>query len=47
MLDLLILIIVLMWVAGWGFNIGGGLIHLLLLIAIVVLAIRIIRGQSV
>jgi hypothetical protein len=45
MLDLLIIILVLAWLGGWGFNLAGSLIHLLLVIAFVVLLVRIIRGQ--
>lgn len=45
MLDLLIIILVLAWLGGWGFNLAGSLIHLLLVIALVALLVRIIRGQ--
>lgn len=42
MLDLIIIILVLAWIGGYRFHIGGGLIHLLLVIAIVVLILRIL-----
>lgn len=43
MTDLLILILVISWLGGFALNeIGGGLIHLLLVIAVIVLAARIL-----
>jgi hypothetical protein len=46
-LDLIIVILVIAWLGGFGLNVGGGLIHLLLLIALVVLIYRLITGRSV
>jgi hypothetical protein len=43
LLDIIILILVISWIAGLSFNIAGGFIHLLLVIAIVVLVFRLIR----
>ena len=47
LLDLLILILVLSWVGGFAVHVGGGLIHLLLVIAIVMLIVRLARGGKV
>ncbi|UTR15404.1 lmo0937 family membrane protein [Salipaludibacillus sp. LMS25] len=38
-------IIILMWLLGFSFEIGGGLIHLLLVIALVVAIINLITGR--
>ncbi len=47
LLWLIIVILVLMWLGGFAFHVGGGLIHLLLVIAVVVLVIRLITGRRV
>jgi hypothetical protein len=48
MLEAIIVILVVLWALGFfAVHIGGGLIHLLLVIAVVVLLVRIIRGRSV
>lgn len=41
-LDIIIIILVVGWLGGFSFHIGGGLIHLLLVIAVIVLIIRFI-----
>ena len=39
-------VLVVAWLLGFGvFHVGGGLIHLLLVVAVVVLLIRIIQGR--
>ena len=40
------IIIAVLWLLGFIANIGGGLIHLLLVIAVVVLIFHFIRGRS-
>ncbi|WP_280769311.1 lmo0937 family membrane protein [Salipaludibacillus daqingensis] len=40
-------IIVLMWLLGFSFEVGGGLIHLLLVVALVVAVINLISGRRV
>ena len=47
LLDIIILILVLSWVGGFAVHVGGGLIHLLLLIALVMLVVRLARGGKV
>jgi hypothetical protein len=46
----LILFVVLLaaWLLGWvGFHLAGGLIHLLLIVAIVALILHFVRGRRV
>lgn len=48
MLELLIVILVVLWLVGaFAVHIGGGLIHLLLVIALIILIIRLARGDRV
>ena len=45
LLELLALILVIAWIAGFSFNIAGPLIHILLVLAIITFLLRFIRGQ--
>ncbi len=45
MLWTLLAIILVLWLLGFGFNVGGSLIHLLLVVALVVLVIQLITGR--
>lgn len=47
LLWLIIVILVLMWIGGLAMNVGGSLIHILLVIAVIVLIIRLITGRRV
>ena len=38
-------ILVILWLLGWGFNVAGGLIHLLLVIALIVAVINLVTGR--
>ena len=38
-------ILLLLWLLGWGFHVAGGLIHLLLVIALIVAVINLITGR--
>lgn len=40
LLDILIIILVISWLGGFAFRIGGGLIHLILVIALVMFVAR-------
>jgi hypothetical protein len=42
LLDIIIFILVLSWIGGFVLHIGGGLIHLLLVIAVIVFIARIL-----
>jgi len=45
LLTILVVVLVILWLGGYfAFHIAGGLIHLLLVIAAVVLVIRLLRG---
>lgn len=43
---LIAIILIIMWLGGFALNVGGGLIHILLVIAIVVVLIRVITGRK-
>lgn len=45
MLETIAVILVILWLLGFSFHVAGGLIHILLVIAIVVVLIRIIQGR--
>jgi hypothetical protein len=48
MLWAIFVILLILWALGFlAFHIGGGLIHLLLVIAVVVLIVRLIQGRRV
>ncbi len=38
-------ILLIMWLLGWGFHVGGSLIHLLLIVALVVAVINLLTGR--
>ena len=41
-LDIILLILIISWVGGFSLKVGGGLIHLLLVIALIVLVVRLL-----
>jgi hypothetical protein len=43
--EIIAIILIVMWLGGFALNIGGGLIHILLVIAVVVFLLRYIRGR--
>ena len=45
MLWTVFVIVVVLWLLGFSFNIGGGLIHLLLVVALAVLVFNLITGR--
>jgi hypothetical protein len=47
LLDIIVLLLVISWLGGFAFNIAGGLIHLLLVVAVVVFLLRFIRSETV
>jgi hypothetical protein len=47
MLWTIIAILLLLWVVGLAVDIAGGLIHLLLVVAVVVLLFRLLSGRRV
>lgn len=38
-------ILLVLWLLGFGFHVGGGLIHLVLVIAAIVLVINLLSGR--
>jgi len=47
MLWTLLVVLLVLWALGFGFSVGGGLIHLLLVIALIVLVLGLFTGRSV
>lgn len=45
MLWTIFVILLILWLLGWGFHIAGGLIHLLLVVAVIVLIINLLTGR--
>ena len=45
MLWTIVIILLVLWLLGFTMHIGGGLIHLLIVIAVVVLIINLIQGR--
>ncbi len=46
LLYIIAVILIISWLIGFvGYNVGGGLIHLLLVIAIIAILIRVIQGR--
>jgi len=42
-----VVVLLLLWALGFAVHIGGGLIHLLLVIALIVVVVRLIQGRRV
>jgi hypothetical protein len=48
MLLILFIVLVVAWLLGWvAFHVAGGLIHLLLIIAVIFLILHFVRGRRV
>jgi uncharacterized protein DUF5670 len=45
MLWTIFVVLVLMWLLGLGFHVGGSLIHLLLVVGVVILVINLLSGR--
>jgi len=43
----LVVLLVVLWLLGFTMHVGGGLIHLLLVIALVVVVVRVVTGRTV
>lgn len=46
LLDILIILLVISWLGGFAFHVAGGLIHALLVIAVIMFVVRLLRGRS-
>jgi hypothetical protein len=45
MLWTIIVILAVLWLLGFSFHVGGGLIHLLLVVAVIVFVLNMISGR--
>ncbi len=45
LLEIIIILLIISWLGGFSLKIGGDLIHLLLVIAIIVIAVRFLGGN--
>jgi hypothetical protein len=45
-IEIIAIVLIVMWLGGFALHIGGGLIHILLVIAVVVFLLRFIKGRS-
>jgi hypothetical protein len=45
MLYTIAVILVILWLLGFGFHVAGGLIHLLLVIALIVVVVQLVTGR--
>jgi hypothetical protein len=46
MLWTIVAILIVLWLLGWGFHVAGGLIHLLLVAALIVAAFNLLGGRK-
>lgn len=46
MLWTIFFVLLILWVLGFSFKIAGGLVHILLVIALIVLIIRLVTGRA-
>jgi hypothetical protein len=46
MLWTIFVVLLILWLLGFSFHVAGGLIHLLLVIALVILVINLVSGRS-
>jgi hypothetical protein len=45
---ILFMVLLVAWLLGWvGFHVAGGLIHLLLIVAVIALILHFVRGRRV
>lgn len=47
MLLYIFVIFLILWLLGFSMHVGGGLIHLLLVIAIIIIIIHLIQGKKI
>ena len=45
MLWTVLVVLVVLWALGFGFHVAGGLVHLLLVIALIVLVLQLLSGR--
>ncbi|MBC7656387.1 MAG: lmo0937 family membrane protein [Frankiaceae bacterium] len=47
MLWTIVAILLILWLLGFLTSVGGGLIHILLVIAVIVIVVRLIQGRKI
>jgi len=48
MLETIVIILVILWALGFfAFHVGGGLIHALVVIALIILIVRLLKGRKI
>jgi flagellar biogenesis protein FliO len=47
MLLIIAIVLILLWTGGFAFHVAGGLIHLLLVIALILFILHLVRGRGV
>jgi len=47
MLWTILVILIILWLLGFALKVGGGLIHLILVIALIILVIQLVTGRRV
>ena len=47
LLWLIVVVLVVLWLLGFALKIGGGIIHILLVIAVIVVIYRLVTGRKV
>lgn len=47
LLELILALVLLSWIGGFAFNVGGDLIHLLLIVAVVMFFARLFRRSTI
>jgi hypothetical protein len=45
-LEIIAILLIIGWALGLGLNIAGGFIHILLVIAVILIVLRLIRGKA-
>jgi len=45
MLWTIVVVLLILWALGFGFHVAGGLIHLLLVIALIVIVVNLVSGR--
>lgn len=48
MLEAIVIVLVVLWALGFfAFHVGGGLIHALIVIALIILIVRLLKGRKI
>ena len=46
MLWTIVAILLILWLLGFSFHVAGGLVHLLLVVAVIVVIVNLLRGRA-